>query len=488
MFNSVKDTIKHSVIYGLGNISSKLVGFFLLPLYTEHLSTAEYGILAILEITSQIIVSLFSLNISTAMMRWCADANDEHEKKSVIFTSLSATVVISSVLLLVLVPNQLNFSLFFFDSAKYSNYFFLLFLSSSFGIYNLIPLTIMRLRERSSLFAFLNTTKFIITLLLNFYFIAYKNMGIEGILLSQLLGQIFLTLFSIPITIKNVVIRFRITILREMINYGIPLIFSTIFVMVFTMSDRFIIKYFSGDSSVGIYSLGHKIASVMNLLILKSFQLGFLPIAYKKLGALDEKRFFSKILTYYTIVLVFTALSISIFSKELIELLAQSKNYWVAYTVVPIIAFSFVLKGIQYTFSLSFHYSKKTSYNAVIVIFTSIINVTLNIIFIQEFGYIGAAYSMLLSIGFMLILSYYYGNKVYPIPYEIRKIFIAVIAGILCYYLATFFNNLSVVFSILLKLTLLVAFPVFLYKLNFFEEVEIERIVEAWKKWKNTLH
>ena len=77
MFNSLKATLKHSTIYGLGNISSKLVGFILLPLYTEYLTVDEYGILALLEITSQILVSIFSFNISTAMMRWVAEATDE---------------------------------------------------------------------------------------------------------------------------------------------------------------------------------------------------------------------------------------------------------------------------------------------------------------------------------------------------------------------------------------------------------------------------
>lgn len=359
MFKSFKDTIKHSLIYGLGNISSKLIGFLLLPLYTDLLSISEYGILAILEIISQIIIGIFSLNISTAMMRWSSEVKDEIDKKSIIFTSLVSTIIISISLLLILVPLRNNFSLYFFDSAKFSNYFLLLFFTSSFGIYNLIPLTIMRLREQSPLFALLNTVKFAITLLLNFYFLGYKNMGIEGILLSQLIGQLFLIVFSLPITIRNLVFKFKLSILREMINYSVPLVFSTIFALAFTMSDRFIIKYFAGEASVGVYSLGHKIASIINMLILQSFQLGFLPIAYKKLGTKDEKQFLSKALTYYTLILVFSALSISLFGKELIELLSTNKDYWIAYSVIPIISFAFVLKGIQYTFALSFHYSKK---------------------------------------------------------------------------------------------------------------------------------
>jgi O-antigen/teichoic acid export membrane protein len=476
MFDSIKSTIKHSFIYGLGNISSKLVGFFLLPLYTNYLTTSDYGILAILEITTQIIVSLFSFNISTAMMRWSSETKNENEKKSIIFTSLISTIFISLAITIILIPFRNIFSFYFFDSAKFSNYFLLLILSSSFGIYNLIPLTIMRLRERSSLFAFLNTFKFTLTLLLNIYFLSYKQMGVEGILISQLIGQIFLTIFSIPITIKNIMPNFRFSILYEMLSYGIPLVFSTIFTLAFTIGDRFIIKYFSGEASVGLYSLGHKMASIINIFILQSFQLGFLPIAYKKLGTSDEKQFFSKMLTYYTFILVFSALLISLFGGELIKVLAKNKDYWAASAVIPIIAFSFVLKGIQYTFSLSFHYSKKTFFNAVIVILTAIINVVMNIVLIQKFNFLGAGYSMFLSMLFMMLISYFLGEKVYPIPYEINKIFFAVITGVCIYLASTLFTNYSIAVNIILKLFLLITFPTILIIGKFFDSNEIEKM------------
>ncbi|MCB9248557.1 MAG: oligosaccharide flippase family protein [Ignavibacteriales bacterium] len=144
------------------------------------------------------------------------------------------------------------------------------------------------------MFAILNSVKFALTLLLNIYFISYLNMGVEGILISLLIGQLFLSLISIPLVKQNIVLNFQFSILKEMISYGLPLVFTTVFSLLLTMSDRFVIKYFNGDASVGIYSLGYKIASVSNVIILQSFQLGFLPIAYKKVGSADSQRFFQK--------------------------------------------------------------------------------------------------------------------------------------------------------------------------------------------------
>ncbi len=483
MFKSLKTTLKHSVIYGLGNISSKLVGFLLLPLYTEHLTVDEYGILTILEISTQILVSIFSFNISTAMLRWVAETVDKDHQKTIVFTTLVSTTVISILLFLIAIPFTNELSTLFFGTNKFSNYIVLLFLTSSLGIHNLFPLTLMRLREKSVMFATLNTLMFTITLLLNFYFIAHLKMGVEGILISLLIGQIFLSLITIPLVKANINLKFQFSILKEMLSYGLPLVFTTVFALLLTMSDRFIIKYFHGDASVGIYSLGHKIASVINMLIIQSFQLGFLPIAYKKAGEPDSQRFFSKTLTYYTFVLIISALAISLFSKELIMVLAQKKEFWDSYSVIPIISFAFVLKGIQVTFSLSFHYSKKTSHNAVIVIIATVINFVLNVIFVQKYGYIGAAYAMLISIFVMMWLSYYYGQKVYYINYETKKLYILVCLGIVLYFISTLFNDLNIYLNLTAKFLLICLFPFILVPLKFYESVEISTIKKLFNKF-----
>jgi O-antigen/teichoic acid export membrane protein len=485
MFNSLKYTLKHSVIYGLGNISSKLIGFVLLPLYTKYLTVDEYGMLAILDITSQFLVSIFSLNIGTAMMRWSADTKDEVKQKTIIFTTLIATIAISIILLIIVLPFTDDLSYLFFSSDKFSDYILLLFITSSFGIYNLFPLTLMRLREKSSMFAILNTTRLVITLVFNVFFMAYINLGIDGILISLLIGQIFLSIATIPLIRRNIVFKFEFDILKDMIGYGLPLIFTTVFSLLLTMSDRFVIKYFYGDRSVGIYSLGNKIASVINILILQSFQLGFLPIAYKKLGSADAQRFFSKTLTYFTFFLIISALGISLFSKELLIVLAQKKDYLASFSVIPLISFGFVLRGIQYMFSLSFHYSKRTTYNAVIVIVSAVINIFLNIYLVQKFEFIGAAYAMLISTIIMVWLSYFYGQKVYHIDYEMKKLILLIVAGILTYLVSIYLSQFSFYLGILLKLILLILFPFILVPLKFYESAEIKRIKQSWTKWRN---
>lgn len=487
MFADIKRTIKQTSVYSLGNISTKLVGFILLPLYTAHLLPEDYGILAILQAIMQILIGVFGLNLPTAMMRWYAPEKDETKQKSIVFTTLLSTLFVSVLLSVLLVPFSERFAIEIFENSEFSSYFVFLFLAVSAGIINNVPLNLIRLKERSVFYITLTTIKFTLIILSNIYFVAYLKIGVEGIIISELIGHLFVIIVTTPMMIKNSTLKIDAAILWEMIKYGAPLVFSTVFTFVLTLSDRFIIKYFYGDSSVGIYSLGHKIASVINMLILQSFQLGFLPIAYKKLNDPNAKRYFSKVLTYYTLMLVFAALTISLFSKELIEVLALNSEYWIAYIVVPIISFAFVLKGIQYNFALSFHYAKRTSYNAIIVVITAISNVALNVILIHKYSFPGAAISLLLSVFIMMLLSYFLGQKVYRITYEISKISKIIFIGLLLYFISLLFSGMGLWIELFAKALLVALFPMLFYWLKIFDEIEIESLRKGLKDFMSIL-
>ena len=485
MFADIKLTIKQTSVYSLGNISTKLVGFILLPLYTAHLSTEDYGILAILQAIMQILIGVFGLNLPTAMMRWYAPEKDPEKQKSIVFTSFISTVGIAIILSVLLLPLNEQFSIRLFETRDFSSYFTFLFLAVSVGIVNNVPLSLIRLKEQSGFYIIVTTLKFTLIVLLNIYFVAIQKIGVEGIIISELIGHLFVIIITAPILLKNSIFKIDSSALIGMIKYGAPLVFSLVFTFILTLGDRFIIKYFYGDSSVGIYSLGHRIASVINMLILQSFQLGFIPIAYKKLNDPNAKRYFSKILTYYTLILVFSALVVSLFSQELIRLLATNSEYWISFVVVPIIAFAFVLKGIQYTFALSFHYTKKTGYSAFVFVLGAVINIALNIALVQKYGFLGAAVSLLISIFIMLILSYILGQKVYKIPYEILKISKIFFIGLLLYLISLALGGLEFWTLIFIKIALVSIFPIILYILNIFDKVELEGLQKGMKDFKN---
>ena len=362
MLSKLKNTLRHTLIYGLGNLSIKLIGLVLLPLYTKHLSSAEYGAFAILEVTMMIITYVFSFKLSTAMMRWWSTIRDHNYKKVIVFTTFS-----SSVLVVIFINiSSLIFSKSLSDILLDDKYLYdlirLVFLSASFEILNYYALELIRLQEKSILYVAVTVLRTVVVLTLNIVLVAYFNYGIKGIILSQLSGQVLIFLITFPFLRRNMILKYDWREFRKMLNYGVPLIFSTIAMMLMNMGDRYLIRYLLDFSDVGIYSLGYKISSVINIFILQSFQMGFLPIAYKQFQTKDANRFFSKTLTYYTLILTIAALIFSLFGKELIELLSNREEYYSAYKVIPFFALAFILRGIEYVFSLGLHYTKKTKY------------------------------------------------------------------------------------------------------------------------------
>lgn len=474
MLQKLKQTAKQTIIYSLGNISSKLIGFVLLPLYTSFLSTQEYGIFAILEVTATIMVAVCSFKLSTAMMRWCSTEKSEYKTKSILFTTYTSAFLIIVFLNIILQPFRNSFSILFFGNSQYQQYFLILLLSVSFEILNLFSFDLIRLKERSVFYILISITRLSTILILNIYFIKYLSLGVKGILLSQLIGNALITIITLPVLIKNMVFKFYYQELKKMLKYGIPLVFSTISMMLLTMGDRFIIKYFLNYSEVGIYSLGYKIASVVNVLIIQSFQTGFLPIAYKNFDKPDAQRFFSKTLTYYTFILVISSLGLSLFAKEIIELFSKSQEYNVAYTIVPYISLAFVFKGIQYIYSLGLHFTKKTKYNAYIVLSAAILNFVLNFILIPKFGIYGAASATVVSWLLMSTAFYKYSFRFYKVRYEQRNIFLLISIGIGFYLLSLLFQNTAFYLRIILKSFLIIAFPVILWVFRFYEKAEID--------------
>jgi len=393
-----------------------------LPLYTDYLTTDEYGMLALLEVTSFMLISLVGMRMSTAMMRWGSAEQSESKQGSVAFTVLITLVVLAVVFNVLFQPLAGSFSRILFESRSFQEYFNVLFLYVSIEILNVWVLDLIRIKEKPLFFVFLSLLKFTIVLGLNIYLVKFQGLGVLGIILSQLIGSALLFLASLIFISKNITTKFRFDQVKPMFRYGFPLVFTTISMYLLSLGDRFMMKYMLDLGDVGIYSLGYKIATVTNLLVIQSFQTGFLPIAYKKYEEGGNERFFFLSLTYYTYILVLVSLGLAMISKELIMLLSRSEEYYSAYKIVPLISLALVFKGIQYIFSLSLHFIRNTKYNAIIVLSVAVFNLLLNAILLPRIGIFGAGVASVISFFIMLTGFRLYGKKFYDPGYEINKI------------------------------------------------------------------
>ena len=152
MLNNIKLATKDTFIYSLGNISTKIVGLILLPLYTDELTVYEYGILGTVEISIQVLLATFTIKLEAAFGRWYWDKKYKNKQQSLFFTTLISLIILASFMIILFIPFSNTFSLYLLDDSKYSYLFVLLLFSAALQIISKIVFLLMRLQRKPLLF------------------------------------------------------------------------------------------------------------------------------------------------------------------------------------------------------------------------------------------------------------------------------------------------------------------------------------------------
>jgi O-antigen/teichoic acid export membrane protein len=489
MLNNLRSVAKSSVIYGMGNLSTKLIGFILIPFYTSHFKPYFYGIISIVDVSSQALISIFNLGLYYALFRWYWDKEYLDHQKSIFYTSFVFLVFVAVALFAIFYPFRQYFSEILFNSNQYVYLFELMVISSALQILTLMPATLMRLQEKPVLYTVTNLGRLILSLILTIYFIAYLDRGLEGIFEAQVIGHIFYLLVIPVYMIRNIDFKFRFDLLKGMLKFGSPIVVASISGIIIMLADRYGLKFLgdNGLADTGTYSLGYKIANTITVFVITSINLAVSPMIYKMMDDPGNKRFYSKIMTYTTFIVVMFVIAFSIYGKEIVKILSKNPEYWNAYKVVPLISFAILFFMMKENAVLGLNIMKKTRTIAVILILISILNVSLNLLLIPLFNTIGAAISYLLSQFVCFILIYIASQKIYFIPYELKKIFKMIILSVILISASYLLNDFNIVTRLVMKTILLALFPVILYFIGFYEKIEIERINGFFNKWSKIL-
>jgi O-antigen/teichoic acid export membrane protein len=187
MFSIIKNVAKHSVIYGLSDVLSRAIGFFMIPLYTYYLTPANYGVLELLDLTCYIVGMLVAMGIGQAVVKYYYEYDEEENRNQVISVALITLWVVSAIALVILIFFSHQISNIVFQTRDYYHLFNIIFISTIIGLTNEIPLTLLRIKEKSITYVSISLTKLTVNLSLNILFIVKFKMGILGILYSSLI-------------------------------------------------------------------------------------------------------------------------------------------------------------------------------------------------------------------------------------------------------------------------------------------------------------
>jgi len=477
MFEEIRSVGKHFLIYGFGNILSRIVSFLLIPLYTHYLTTSQYGTLELLELTTYIAGMFLALGISQSVMRFYYDSDDPGKRHEVVSTALLSIWVIALFGMSWLVLFSPGISILVFKTIDNAGLFRLIFITFAFSLSNEIPFSFIRAQQKSILFTVISVSKLTLTVVLNILFIVGFKWGVRGIILSGVISNGISGILLTAYTIKQTGIHFSWTRLKEMIRYGFPYIPGGVGMFVLNFADRFFLQRFASLSEVGIYSLGYKFGTIINGLVMDPFFSIWRPKMFELAKKEEAKDIYSVMLTYFLFLEIFVALGISVLIKDVITAISDPA-YHAAYKVVPLILLSYILWGGYFHVQVGILLSKKTKNIAYIVAVSALSNLIMNYILIPRMGMWGAALATLVSFAIMFILNYLISMRIYYVKYELVRI-VKLFGLALVIYLVSLTMKANSLFILLFMKTILVlCFPFVLFFLQFYTPREISKIKE----------
>ncbi len=477
MFNIIKGVAKHSIIYGIGDVLGKGISFFMIPLYTYYLSTSDYGILELIDLTSYIIGMFLGMGVTHSVIRYYFEYDDEEKKKQVISVAMITIWVVSLSVLVGLFFLSKQISALVFNSTDYYRFFNIIFITTVIQLSNEIPRAFIRIEQKSVLYVSVNFAKLLLSLFLNIIFIVYLKMGIMGILLSSLIATVTANIFFMIYIFRRVRLSYSFKLLSAMLKYGLPIMWSWFGMFVLHFGDRFILQRLTSLSDVGIYSLAYKFGFVTNLLVLSPFLLMWAPKRFDLIKEPNAKNIYAVIFTYFMFIEIFVSLGIAVLIKDVIKLVADPKFHG-AYQYVSTILLGYIFYGAFQYIQFGIHLEKKTKYLAYATLIGAGLNIGANYLLISSIHIWGAALTTAISFLFLMIFIYFPSQKLYYIRYEFGRITKMSLIALVLYIIASFFNPSHVAVSLAVKLSIAVSFPFVLYFIGFYTSQELAKLAE----------
>jgi O-antigen/teichoic acid export membrane protein len=468
---SIRSIAKHSAIYSVADLLKKGVGFFMIPLYTHYLSPADYGLLEILTLILEIIAIIIGARLLSAKTRFYHFYKSQSDKRELYSTALLFVIAINIIVVAALSTSASKLSKLLLGGESYAPH--LLIIIMCFGIQSiyLVGENDLIIRKKSFFYSILSLGLMILGLSLNILFLSKYHMGVWAILWSMLIVKCINLFAVIPYTLRGSNLCFSIEKLKRMLRYGLPLVPASLAMFAIHFGDRFILQKYCSLSDVGIYSLGYKFGMIISLLIADPFQRSWSTHSFEIAEHPDAKATYARIFTYYSFLLILTALAIVIFINDLIGVVVPD-TYANAAQLVPIIILAYVFMALANFVMLGLMITFKTQRVAYFQIPLAVLNIGLNIVLIKPLGSLGAALATAITFGLMLIISFWMSQRAYPISYEYTRLAFLAGTAIALYSISKLFSG-SWLFQLGLHCTIVAAFPISLYALKFFNRDEI---------------
>jgi len=403
---------------GTVQILTSLGTFFLLPIITKTLGTYDYGLWAQINIIVSLVSSLALMGLSMGFVRFLSSETEKKTIREAVYSILFFVTISGFLASLLIYTFAEPLATFGFKDPE-AAYFLqagsaLIFLSVVESI-SLFYFRVFRQIKKFSYFTLFETfgKLFLILILIK------MGYGLLGVIVATLLVQSSILLISLVIIVSQIgFVIPRFTHIKEYLRFSLPLTPSALVRWITESSDRFLVTYFLGLGSAGVYSAAYSIGNLIQLLV-SPLQVILLPELSKLFDEdkIDQVRIYlSNSLRYFLLITVPAVFGLSALAKPLLGIFT-TQDFLSGWLVIPIVALSGLLAGIFQIFVNIMFLVKETKSTTYINIIAAVSNVLLNLLLIPSIGFIGAALSTLISYFLMIVLCIYISMKHFVFDY-----------------------------------------------------------------------
>lgn len=467
--------LTQTAAYMAGIGLSRGIAILLVPLYTRQLSEAEFFTWDVCATTVMFALAVAELGMSAAMPRFYILADAEDDRRNAVRTSsaiaLISVLAFSAALLMFRVP----LARFAFDSADVAHLVDLIALTLVLSAAGNLPLALLRAQERATAFAVISVLRALVTPAAVLVFLVFYDMGVAGVLLGDAIGLASVAIAGIALNRSQLLPRLDPSAARDLLRFGMAVVPTTIATAIVLVSDRYFLQHFVGPSEAATYSLGFKVATIVNLVVL-SLQTAWGPAALRISKLPNAQQTLADMIRLMLVALGSLGLATTAVAPELTRVFAPAGSYQGAAAIVGWLAFAYVLQAAVYVAGTNLVIANRPSFTATVVSVGAVIKLALNYSLILRWGVLGAAAATLLAFAVQLALAYYFGQRIYPLPYDRAKLLaltLLLTAGAIG---ATYAQALPTWESLAVRLGILAAFPVGLVFLTIVKPHEINAV------------
>jgi O-antigen/teichoic acid export membrane protein len=440
-----------TAIYGLSSIVARFLNYLLTPLYTSRgvFAPAAFGVVTSLYAWTAFLNVVLTYGMETTYFRF---ANKQEGGHGPVYATSAWMLASTSA---IFIGAGLFFSSFIARAIDYpADVFSVRMLIAIIGLEAAcaVPMANLRLKERPWKFAAINVMSVVVNVALNLFIFLYckprfdsgqanalvhavydPSLGVGYVFLINLISTGAKFLMLLP---EWPAPRIHGKLLRPMLAFGLPLLVAGLAGMTNETADRVLMKHLLpadvADAQIGIYGASYKLAILITLFI-QAFRFAAEPFFFSHAKEKDSRKTFARIMNIFVAVCMGAFLLVMLF-LDLFKWFIPNPAYWPGLVVVPILMLANVFLGIYYNQSVWYKLSDRTRAGGTISLIGAVITLALLFWWIPLFGYLGAAWATFVCYAAMAVISYVWGQKYYPVPYNVPRVLGYMAAGVLLWW------------------------------------------------------